>query len=230
MRALSDKRRKGKALVLLSGGIDSATALFIAKDRGFRTLALIFDYGQRHKKEIDFAKRLSRAARSPYKVLKVSFPTRGSSLLDKKEKIPTLRPLKRIKKGIPRTYVPARNLVFLALATSFAESIGARAIFIGAHTEDYSGYPDCRKEFFDAFKHSIAKGTKDGKNIKIYTPLIGKNKKAIIKEGMRLGVPFRSTWSCYAGGKAPCGVCDSCYFRKKAFDGLGMRDPYYEKR
>ena len=229
MRALRDKKRKRKALVLLSGGIDSATALYIARDKGFRTLALIFDYGQRHKKEIDFAKRIARAARSPYRVLKASFPGRGSSILDKKEKIPVLRSFKRIKKGIPSTYVPARNLVFLALAVSFAESIKARAIFIGAHTDDYSGYPDCRKKFFDAFKRSVAAGTKDGRNIKIYTPLIGKNKKAIIREGMRLGVPFGSTWSCYTGGKAPCGVCDSCYFRKKAFKDLGIEDPYYEK-
>lgn len=218
-----------KAVVLLSGGIDSATALYIAKKKGFAPEALIFDYGQRHKKEVGFAKRIAGKARTPYKIIKLAFPWKGSSLLDRKMRIPGRRSFAEIAKGIPSTYVPARNLIFLSMALSFAESINAGAIFIGAHTEDYSGYPDCRKEFFDIFKKLIAKGTKDGKRIKLYAPLIGKNKKEIVKKGIRLRVPFALTWSCYEGGKRPCGICDSCLFRSRAFKELGIKDPYYEK-
>lgn len=217
-----------KAVVLLSGGIDSATALYIAKDKGYAPNALIFDYGQRHKKEIEFAKRLAKGARCGYSVIRLQFPRKASSLLDKKASLPAGRTLKQINKGIPSTYVPARNIIFLSYALSFAESENAGAIFIGAHTEDYSGYPDCRKEFFDIFRKLIATGARDGKKIKVYTPLIGKNKKEIIKKGLALGVPYRHTWSCYKGGKAPCGVCDSCFFRKKAFKELNVKDPYYK--
>ena len=218
-----------KAVILLSGGIDSATALYIAKEKGYRPLALIFDYNQRHKKEIGFAKRIAKKAKCPYKIVKLSFPWKGSSLVDRELPLPVNRSFRRIEKDIPSTYVPARNLIFLSIAASFAESIKAKAIFIGAHTEDYSGYPDCRKGFFDIFKKLIQKGTKDGKNIKLYTPLINKNKKEIIKRGSTLGVPFELTWSCYRGGSRPCGICDSCRFRARAFKGLGIKDPYYEK-
>ncbi|MFC1576501.1 7-cyano-7-deazaguanine synthase QueC [Candidatus Omnitrophota bacterium] len=216
---------KKKAIVLLSGGIDSATTLYIARKKGFTPLALIFDYGQRHKKEIFLAKRLAKKARTPYKIIKLPFPGKASSLLDKGDPVPTGRSFKEIKKGIPSTYVPARNLIFLSIATSLAESIRASAIFIGAHRQDYSGYPDCRKEFFNKFKSVIASGTRDGKRIKIYTPLIDKRKKEIIKKGLDLKVPFRLTWSCYKGGKKPCGSCDSCLFRARAFRELGIKDP-----
>ncbi|GAF86760.1 unnamed protein product, partial [marine sediment metagenome] len=195
-----------KAILLLSGGIDSATTLFLAKKRGFKPLALIFDYGQRHKKEIKYAKRLAKFAHCPYKVLKLSLPKKGSSLTCVSEKIPSGRSLKQINRGIPSTYVPSRNLIFLSLALSYAESEKAKAIFIGAHTEDFSGYPDCRKTFFNEFKKVIKCGTKHGSSIKVYTPLIAKNKKEIVKTGLRLGVPFELTWSCYKGGDVPCGV------------------------
>jgi len=212
-----------KAIVLLSGGIDSAVTLYIAKKKGFRPLALIFDYSQRHKKEIAFAKRVADKAKCPYKVIKIDFPRRGSSLLDNKERIPANRPFG--KKGIPSTYVPARNLIFLSIAASSAEIRGAGAIFIGVHTEDYSGYPDCRKAFLDQFKKTINVGTKKGKNIKIFAPLINKNKKEIIKIGLRLKVPIELTWSCYRGGKKPCGSCDSCRYRARGFRVLGIKDP-----
>lgn len=218
-----------KAIVLLSGGIDSAVTLYLARKKRFKTTALIFDYGQRHKKEILFAKRIAKKARSLYRVIKLSFPEKGSSLLDRKASVPANRSFKAIGRSVPSTYVPARNLIFLSMATSFAESENIKAIFIGAHTQDFSGYPDCRKPFFDVFKKVITKGTKRGKNIKIFTPLINKNKKEIIKMGLKLGVPFKSTWSCYKGGKRPCETCDSCLFRKKAFKELDIKDPISER-
>ena len=227
-----------KAIVLLSGGIDSAVTLYLAKKKGFHPRALIFDYGQRHRKEIEFAKRIAGKARSSYKVIKLSFPWKASSLLDRKAHIPTHTSYREIsdrgrsasggKRGIPSTYVPGRNLIFLSIATSFAETIKGDALFIGAHTRDFSGYPDCRKAFFDIFKRVITIGTKDGKHIKIYAPLINKNKKEIIKIGLRLKVPFELTWSCYKGERHPCGVCDSCLFRIRAFKEIGITDPYFE--
>ncbi|MDD4939114.1 MAG: 7-cyano-7-deazaguanine synthase QueC [Candidatus Omnitrophica bacterium] len=203
-----------KAVVLLSGGLDSAVTLYLARARGYRCSCLIFDYGQRHRKEIQAAKKIARLTNSDYKVLKISLPWKGSALLDSRIKIP------QNTSKIPSTYVPARNIIFLSFALSYAEAAGAKAIFIGAHIRDYSGYPDCRPEFFRAFEKVISSGTKAGvekKGIKILTPLIDKNKTEIIRVGMRLGVPFAVTWSCYEGGKAPCGKCDSCRFRAQAF-------------
>lgn len=210
---------------MLSGGIDSATALYIARKMGYAPSALIFDYGQRHKKEIKFAKRLAKRVKCKYKVLKVPFSRKGSSLVDSRKRIP----IRRTVGSIPSTYVPGRNIIFLSIAVSHAESLGARAVFIGAHTQDYSGYPDCRKEFFDIFRKLIRTGTKGGKRISILTPLVNMGKKEIIKKGLKLGVPYELTWSCYEGGGAPCGVCDSCYFRKEAFKELGIKDPYDKK-
>jgi len=215
-----------KAVVLLSGGIDSSTALYIARDRGFEPLGLIFDYGQRHKKEIGYAEKIARRARCKYKVIRFPFSWKGSSLLQKGAQLPSRRSFKGMKKGIPSTYVPGRNLVFLAVSVSLAESIGAEAVFIGAHSEDYSGYPDCRKSFFNAFRQAVSRGIKKSDLVKIYTPLMGKNKKNIIKEAIRLGVPIELTWSCYKGGKRPCGVCDSCRFRERGFRELKLKDPY----
>ena len=212
-----------KAVVLLSGGIDSATTLYLAKSKKLLPVALIFDYGQRHGKEVGFAKRIAKRAKCSYKVIKLPFSWKGSSLLDRSKSIPSGSSL-RGKKGIPSTYVPARNLIFLSIATSFAESIKAGAVFIGAHTQDYSGYPDCRKVFFDLFKKVVTSGTKDGRYIRICAPLVNKNKKEIIKLGQRLKVPFNLTWSCYEGGKTPCGICDSCRFRDRAFKELGIAD------
>ncbi|MEW6102065.1 MAG: 7-cyano-7-deazaguanine synthase QueC [Candidatus Omnitrophota bacterium] len=214
-----------KAVVLLSGGLDSATTLFFAKSRGYECFCLAFNYGQRHDKEINAAKKIAESAKAKYRVLKISLPWKGSALLDNKIAIP-----KEPGKGIPSTYVPARNIIFLSFALSYAEAIGAAAIFIGAHAQDYSGYPDCRPEFFSAFNQVARSGTKagsNGKRIEIKMPLINKTKAEIIKLGARLGVPFRLTWSCYTGERKPCGECDSCFFRHKGFQEAGFNDPWH---
>jgi len=130
---------------------------------------------------------------------------------------------------VPSTYVPARNIIFLSFALSFAETIKASAIFIGAHAQDYSGYPDCRPEFFKAFEKTAKTGTASGDKIKIIAPLLHKNKSQIIRLGQRLGVPFELTWSCYRGKKYPCGKCDSCYYRAKGFKEAGFLDPLLER-
>ena len=220
-----------KAIVLLSGGLDSAVTLYLARKRLFSCQCLIFDYGQRHKKEIESAKRIAKSAECLHQILKIKLPWRGSSLLDKKIAIPRqMGRLTRRGRDIPTTYVPGRNIIFLSFALSFAEAVSAKAIFIGAHSQDYSGYPDCRKEFFQAFSKVIKRGTKSGfggGGIRIFFPLINKRKSEIIKLGLRLGVPFELTWSCYQGGKQPCGRCDSCYFRSKGFVEAGIPDPLH---
>ena len=224
MKNRGDLPAKKQAVVLLSGGLDSATTLYIAKEQGFKCYCLIFDYGQRHKREIESAKVVAKKANCRAQVVKISLPWKGSSLLD--NKIPILERPKK-EKGIPQTYVPARNIIFLSFALSCAEAIGASAIFIGAHAQDYSGYPDCRPEFYRAFNKVISCGTKAGagiKRIEIKTPLINKGKSQIIKLGNSLGVPFKLTWSCYRGAKAPCGKCESCYYRAKGFKEAGIRD------
>jgi len=208
-----------KAIVLLSGGIDSTTTLYYAKNKGYKCFALIFDYGQRHKKELRSAVAVAKRAKIPYEILKIDLPWKGSSLLDKKMKVPAHRKMK----GIPSTYVPARNIIFLSFALSFAESIGAQAIFIGANAIDFSGYPDCRPNFYKTFQRVIKTGTKK-KKIKVLTPLINKTKARIIKLGLKLKAPLELTWSCYKGGRKPCGVCDSCKLREKGFARLGIRD------
>jgi len=219
-----------KAVVLLSGGIDSATTLYWAKQKNYACFCLIFDYGQRHKKEIKSAILIAKKAKSPYEIIKIRLPWKGSSLLDKRLEVPQRYNVinQKRKNLIPSTYVPARNIIFLSFALSFAEAIGAKAIFIGAHTHDYSDYPDCRIGFFKAFQEIIKEGTAAGinkKSIKIYTPIINKNKAEIIKLAKKLGVPLELTWSCYHGKRYPCGKCDSCYFRAKGFQELGIKDP-----
>lgn len=209
-----------RAIVLLSGGLDSAVTLYLAKSKGYESHCLIFDYGQRHCREIKAAKRLSRKSGSTYQIIKISLPWKGSSLLDRNKKISRAR-----NNIIPATYVPARNIIFLSFALSFAEAIAAKAIFIGAHSQDYSGYPDCRPEFYQAFRKVSFSGTKAGlenKGVEIITPLLYKSKAQIIRMGSRLGVPFELTWSCYKGGKEPCGKCDSCYYRIKGFREAGI--------
>lgn len=206
---------------MLSGGLDSATTLYLAKNKGFLPFCLIFDYGQRHNKEIQAAKNIARACGVEFQVIKIALPWKGSSLLDRNKVIPFMWG------GIPNTYVPGRNIIFLSFALSCAEAIGAQAIFIGAHAQDYSGYPDCRPEFFRAFAKMAARGTKagvEGKRIEIRSPLLHKGKAQIIKLGASLGVPFGLTWSCYRGGKLPCGACDSCYYRAKGFKQAKIRD------
>lgn len=210
------------AVVLLSGGLDSAVTLYLARKSGLKCSCLIFDYGQRHRREISSAKRIAESAQCHYRVIKLNFLHKGSALLSRKIEIPARG------SGIPHTYVPARNIVFLSFALFYAETTGARAIFIGANAIDYSGYPDCRPQFYNAFRRVAACGTKSGvekKSVRIETPLIDKSKAEIVRLGYRLGVPFDLTWSCYRGGRHPCKKCDSCYFRAKGFREAGIKDP-----
>lgn len=211
-------KRTSIAIVLLSGGLDSATVLYYALDKGYAVRALVFDYGQRHRKEIAAARAVARAAGVPLEVVKISMPWKGSSLLDANVRVP----VGGVKKGvIPSTYVPARNIIFVSFAASFAEAVGARAVFIGANALDYSGYPDCRPAFFKAFQKALDAGLKAGvehHGVRIEVPLIKLSKAQIIRLGLKLGVPYAKTWSCYQGGARPCGVCDSCRLRIKGFE------------
>jgi 7-cyano-7-deazaguanine synthase len=214
---MKSKRQK-QAVVLLSGGLDSAIVLYLAHAQGYLCRCLIFDYGQLHKKEVIQAVKIAQSLACDYRILKIDFPWKGSALLDQKIKVP-----EKIAEGIPATYVPGRNIIFLSFAVSFAQTIKAQAIFIGAHAQDYSGYPDCRPEFFKVFTKMAKLGTLA--NFKIFVPLLHKNKAQIIRLGQKLGVPFNLTWSCYRGAKRPCGKCDSCYYRAKGFKEAGVRDP-----
>jgi 7-cyano-7-deazaguanine synthase len=216
-----------KAVVLVSGGLDSAVALYYALSKGYLAECVVFDYGQRHRKEVLRAAAICRRAGCRLWSVKMSFPWKGSSLVDGKMRLPS-RSLVRASRGIPSTYVPARNILFLSYAVSLAEARGCRSVFIGAHSQDYSGYPDCRPQFYRAFQKAIDAGTRagvEGKPIQIIAPLINSGKAGIIRLGKKLGVPFELTWSCYAGGKRPCGTCDSCLFRAKGFKEAGMVDP-----
>lgn len=201
-----------KAVVLLSGGLDSTTTLYYARSKGYKCFALVFDYGQRHKREIRSAVAVAKRAKVPYQLLKIKLPWKGSSLLVTRSPLP----VKGVGRGIPSTYVPARNTIFLSFALSYAEAIGAKAIFIGANAVDFSGYPDCRPAFYRAFRKVAEQGTK-ARTIKIVTPLLKLTKKQIVALGRKLGAPLELTWSCYAGGWRPCGVCDSCRLRARGF-------------
>lgn len=217
---------KEKAVVLLSGGIDSVTTLYLAKKHGFRCECLIFDYGQRHRKEVNRAKKIARLADCGYRVLKVNLPWKGSALLDKKMKIPFNKRF-GIRRRIPATYVPSRNTIFLSYAASFAETIGAKKVFIGANVIDYSGYPDCRPAYLASFNRMLRRGTKK-KDISVIAPLINKSKHQIVKLAGKLGAPLMLTWSCYRGGRFPCGACDSCRIRALGFKKAGTKDPALE--
>jgi 7-cyano-7-deazaguanine synthase len=219
-------KKKGKAVVLLSGGLDSATILYLAKNKGFDCSCLIFDYGQRHKREVRAAMKIAAGAKARATIIKIRLPWKGSSLLDKKASLPRGR---ADKKNIPSTYVPGRNTIFLSFALSLAESIGSRDIFIGANAVDYSGYPDCRPAYFKSFNKLCGLANKSGtagKRIRIHAPLLHLKKSEIITLGLRWGVPYQETWSCYQGGAAaPCGRCDSCVLRAKGFKEARQEDP-----
>jgi 7-cyano-7-deazaguanine synthase len=220
-----------KCVILLSGGMDSATTLSIAQDQEFEIYALTLKYGQRHEHELEVAAKLAEHYEVvEHKILEVDLASIvTSSLTDATKPLPENRPEDEINKVIPETYVPARNLIFLGLALAWAESIEAKAVFIGANSLDYSGYPDCRPEFYTAFQQVADLGTKrglEGQAVEIRYPLINMTKAQIIKTGNELGVPFELTWSCYDGvdGKA-CGKCDSCKLRQKGFKEAGIEDP-----
>lgn len=217
-----------KAVVLLSGGLDSATALAIAREREFECFALSFHYGQRHYAELRAAANVAHSlGASEHRVINVEMPW-SKSALTKAADVPKGRAPHEIARGIPTTYVPARNMIFLAYALSWAESLQANDIFAGMNVLDYSGYPDCRPEFISAFQVTARLGTQagaEGAAITIHTPLIAMSKAEIIREGIRLGVDYGITLSCYdpiAGH--PCGACDSCQLRVKGFAEAGIVD------
>ena len=219
-----------RAVVLLSGGMDSATALAIAKAEGLDVIALTFDYGQRHRREIDAAKKVAKhfGVRDHRIVALDLGAIGGSALTDAQIKVPEQRSLEEIGQGIPPTYVPARNTILLSYALGLAETTGANAIYIAANALDYSGYPDCRPEFYKAFQEVARLGTKrgvEGDVIEIRTPLIAMSKADIVRKGEELGVPWALTWSCYQGEEKACGVCDSCQLRLKGFREAGVKDP-----
>jgi 7-cyano-7-deazaguanine synthase len=220
------------AVVLLSGGLDSATTLAVARDRGFRTFALSVDYGQRHRIELESAARLARAAGvADHRTVTLDLRAIGGSALTADLAVPKDRSADDISHGIPVTYVPARNTILLALALGYAETIPAFDIFIGANVLDYSGYPDCRPEFLVAFEQLAQLATRAGVEgvgrFRVHAPLLRMTKAEIIREGTRLGVDYALTLSCYdpdAEGRA-CGRCDSCLLRKKGFAEAGVPDP-----
>ncbi len=205
--------------------MDSATALYWAKMQGYAPVGLCARYGQRHSRELNAARAVAKAAKIPLHVVELKLPwLRVSSLLDKSKKLPDL-PLAKIGRGgIPSTYVPGRNTIFLALGVSLADALGANAVVLGANALDYSGYPDCRPNYLNAFSKVARLGTKTG-NIKILAPLTALDKRGIVRLAAKLKVPLRLTWSCYAGGAKPCGRCDSCKLRGKGFLEAGLEDP-----
>lgn len=221
--------RKKKAVVLLSGGLDSAVCLYWAKRRGCSVEALTVHYGQRHVKELDFARRLAKAARVRLHQVKLPLPwLNASSLVGKDKALPNVSLEKIGKNGIPSTYVPGRNTIFVSLGISLADAVGAEAVVIGANALDYSGYPDCRPAFYRAFSEVARRGTRRGAQrrlLRIETPLVRLDKAAIVRLARRLKVPLELTWSCYRGGARPCGRCDSCKLRAKGFLRAGIRDP-----
>jgi 7-cyano-7-deazaguanine synthase len=219
-----------KAVVLLSGGLDSSTVLYQAKAAGCDCYAISFDYQQRHRRELESAEAIAHCAGVAEHQI-VSFDLRqwgGSALTDEDIDLPEHRSLEQMSQNIPITYVPARNTIFLSFGLSYAEAIGAERVYGGVNALDYSGYPDCRPDYIQAMQHVFELGTKQGREgraIRIVTPLINLKKTAIIELGERLGVPWERTWSCYAGGDIACGVCDSCRLRLAAFVELGLKDP-----
>jgi len=218
------------AVVLLSGGMDSATTLAIAKGEGFDCLALSFSYGQRHSLELDAAKRLAAQFGVRQETMALDLRAMGGSALTSDIPVPKDRPLEEMGSDIPVTYVPARNTIFLACALGWAEVTGARDIFLGVNALDYSGYPDCRPEYIAAFEGMANLGTKagaEGSGFTVHTPLIRMTKKEIVARGLELGVDFGMTVSCYdpAPGPLACGRCDACALRLRAFAELGRRDP-----
>lgn len=231
---MKNSPRKGAAaaVVLLSGGLDSATAAAWAIDRGYRLSALSVDYGQRHRCELESARAVAAALGiTDHAVIRVDLAAfGGSALVDAAIDVPKGRSDTEIGHGIPTTYVPARNTVFLALALAMAETRGAEALVLGVNAIDYSGYPDCRPEFLDAFSKLAQLATKagtEGKPLEIVAPLIDLSKEAIIRLGLSLGLDYGLTTSCYdpdATGR-PCGRCDSCLLRAAGFAAAGAVDP-----
>jgi 7-cyano-7-deazaguanine synthase len=211
--------------------MDSATAAAVALDQGFEVYPLSFRYGQRHATELEAARRVAeRLGLRRHVVLDIDLRAFGGSALTGDLRVPKDTPLERIGSGIPATYVPARNTIFLSFALGWAETLGASDIFLGANALDYSGYPDCRPEYIEAFERMANLATRagvEGRRLRIHTPLIGLSKAEIVKLGTQLGVEYSLTWSCYdpAPDGTACGRCEACILRRKGFREAGMDDP-----
>ena len=217
---------------MLSGGIDSSTAMAIAKREGFELHSLTFRYGQRHEREIESAKKVAAfLGAQGHLIIEFNLRAIGGSALTDQIEVPKGRSPEEIPHGVPVTYVPARNTIFLSFALALAERLEAEDIFFGANQLDYSGYPDCREEYIRAFEQMANLATKAGvegkTKIRIHTPLIRMTKAQIIQKGMELGLDYSLTWSCYdpAPGSLACGLCDSCQLRLKGFKEAGCKDP-----
>ena len=229
---MKPKGEKKKALVLSSGGVDSTTAMAIAREEGYEIYSLSFHYGQRHALELEAAKRVAEALGAvEHLVVQIDLAKIGGSALTGDMAVPKGRVEGEMRQQIPPTYVPARNTIFLSLALAWAEVLGASDIFIGVNAVDYSGYPDCRPEYIEAYEKMANLATKAGvegrTRLRIRTPLIEMSKGEIIRKGVQLGVDYSITQSCYdptPKGKA-CGRCDSCLLRKKGFKEAGLPDP-----
>ncbi len=227
---------KPRAVVLFSGGLDSTTLLSIARAQGFDVVALLFRYGQRHAVEVEHAVAVVQALGVDYRIQDLDLrAVGGSALTSDAVDVPQDRHEEEIgQRLIPPTYVPARNTIFLSFALAWAEVLGAEDVFIGVNALDYSGYPDCRPEYLEAFQ-TLARlatraGTEGGVPLRIRAPLIDKSKAEIIRWGLQLGVDYAKTWSCYSpvfrsGLPLACGRCDSCFLRKKGFRDAGVTDP-----
>jgi 7-cyano-7-deazaguanine synthase len=235
-----DKKSKNeaqpKAVVLLSGGLDSTTVLAMARDEGFACYCLSFQYGQRQSIELERAKENSaKFGAAGHLVLQIGLDTIGGSALTGEIEVPKGRSFDDMDAGVPQTYVPGRNTIFLAYAMAWAEVLGADDIFIGVNALDYSGYPDCRPEYIGAFEKmanlATKAGTEEKRSLAIHAPLLRMTKKEIILKGISLGVDYAATHSCYDPdqGGVPCGECDSCRLRLKGFEEAGIRDPLLYK-
>lgn len=219
-----------KAVVLLSGGLDSATTAAVAKSEGYELSAISFDYGQRHSRELESAKAVAESLGvARHMMLEFDLREMGGSALTDDIEVPLGRATEEMAGDIPITYVPARNTIFLSFALGYAETLGAFDIFIGVSQVDYSGYPDCRAEFIESFEKTANLATKAGvegeDRFRIHAPLIDMSKAQTIRRGIELGVDYSLTWSCYQGGDRACGRCDSCKLRLEGFAELGESDP-----
>lgn len=230
---MSEKKR---AVLLLSGGLDSTTALAVAVSEGYAPYAMSFRYGQRHAIELDSASRVAASMRAAeHKIINIDLGSIGGSALTDRIEVPKSRSFDDMESSISVTYVPARNTIFLSLALAWAETIAAQDIFLGVNALDYSGYPDCRPEYIEAFERMANLATKAGVEqrlrFRIHTPLIRMTKAEIIKTGLALGVDYSLTHSCYDPSSAgrPCGECDSCLLRAKGFAEAGAVDPLVSK-
>lgn len=220
-----------KAVVVLSGGLDSTTCMGLAQEAGYKLLSLTFYYGQRHHRELACAHEVARYYQAEHREVAVDFlqTIGGSALTDANIPVPNGGE----EKGIPSTYVPARNLIFLSLAAAYAETQGAEAIYIGVSAVDFSGYPDCRPAFIRSMEETVNLATRaghTGTRLRMIAPLIHLSKAETIREGLRLQVPYHLTTSCYRGEKLACGRCDSCRLRLKGFAAAGVEDPIPYRR